>query len=77
MNLEVWFEWHGIIIKIEEKAWKLIYTESRNVIFDESIVKGNLFTTHQRDLQALATEIITNPLYFIDKIYNPRDNNIM
>lgn len=46
-------------------------------MFDESIVKGNLFTTHQRDLQALATEIITNPLYFIDKIYNPRDNNIM
>ena len=77
MNLEVWFEWHGIIIKIDEKAWKLIYTESRNVLFDESIVKGNLFTTHQRDLQALATEIITNLFYFIDKIYNPRDNNIM
>ena len=76
------------INRIHERALRLVYDQSHELTFDQLLVKDNSVSTHQKNLQVLASEIfkakigiaptITAELVqFTDKPYNLRNKSIL
>ena len=68
------------VSKTHERALRLVYDDSRNLPFEELLVKGN---SVKKNLQTLATEIfkakqrISPEIQFFKKPYNFRNNTTL
>ena len=75
------------VSKICERALRLVYDDSRNITFEELLVKGNSISIHKKIsklyLQKSLTQNkgfhqkISDLLQFIKKPYNFRNNNML
>ena len=76
------------INKIHERVLKLVYSDDKNLSFEELLHKDNTVSIHQRNLQILALEIfkiknghspqiIGENFEFLNRAYNFRNTSVL
>ena len=76
------------VIKIHERALRLVYDDNPHLSFDELLIKDKSVRFHQRNLQLLGTEIFNvkngvstgltkDVFHFVNKAYDLRNNRML
>ena len=76
------------IIKIHERALRLVYDDSPHLRFDELLIKDKSVRFHQRNFQLLTTEIFNvkngvsaelteDVFHFVNEAYDLRNNRML